>query len=164
MENKRFIEKYTNELVPRIEKTLLEKKPGYEFAIRVESKKTGEIWISSTNNIEQRMATLKSLAKWDHDEWNGVWQEAFYGTEFEDFIFEPVENITTALLTEAVFLNESTGHAKLLRTIARHFINEMEVKPTDSKKSEIAKYIESTEGQMMNINRFLSKLDEVINQ
>ena len=82
-----FIEKYTDTLVPRIEKTLLDKKPGYEFAIRVESKKTGEIWVSSTNNIEQRLTTLKSLAKLDNDKWNNVWQEAFYGSKFEDFIF-----------------------------------------------------------------------------
>ena len=54
-----FIEKYTNKLVPRIEETLLQKKPGYEFAIRVESKKTGEIWVSSTNNVEQRLRNFK---------------------------------------------------------------------------------------------------------
>ena len=113
-----FIEKYTDKLVPRIEETLLHKKPGYEFAIRVESKKTGEIWVSSTNNIEQRLTTLKSLAKSDNDKWNNVWQEAFYGTKFEDFIFEPVEDITASLLTEAVFCNNSPEHPRLLNTLS----------------------------------------------
>ena len=166
MDHKRFIEKYTNELVPRIKETLLEKKPGYEFAIRVESKKTGEIWISSTNNIEQRITTLKYYAKKDHDEWNRVWQEAFYGTKFEDFAFEAVENITAALLTETVFVNESTKHSKLLKAIARYYIIEMEVKPTESTKSKITKYIKSTstENKMMKISKFLSKIDEIVNQ
>ena len=123
------------------------------------------MWVSSTNNIEQRITTLKYVAKKDHDEWNSVWQQAFYGTEFEDFIFEAVENITAALLTEAVFVNESAKHAKLLRTIARYYINEMEVTPTDSKMSKIKKYIESTstEGKMMKISKFLSKIDEIVN-
>jgi hypothetical protein len=45
----------------------------------LKAKKTGEIWVSSTNNVEQRLTTLKSLAKLDNDKWNSVWQEAFYG-------------------------------------------------------------------------------------
>ncbi|MDB9934647.1 hypothetical protein OAD53_02950 [Gammaproteobacteria bacterium] len=159
-----FIEKYTDTLVPRIEETLLHKKPGYEFAIRVESKKTGEIWVSSTNNIEQRLTTLKSLAKLDNDKWNNVWQEAFYGSKFEDFIFEPVEDITASLLTEAVFLNNSPEHPRLLNTIARCYIEYLAVDVSDTHKSKIIEHIKSTKDQMMNIERFLTQLDEVMDK
>ena len=159
-----FIEKYTNKLVPRIEKTLLQKKPGYEFAIRVESKKTGEIWVSSTNNVEQRLKTLKSIAKLDNDKWNNVWQEAFYGSKFEDFIFEPVDDITASLLTQAVFLNNSAEHLKLLRTIARCYIEHVGASVSDNHKAKISEHIESTKDQMMNIERFLMQLDEVIDK
>ena len=159
-----FIVKYTNKLVHRIEKTLLEKKPGYEFAIRVESKKTGEIWVSSTNNVEQRLKTLKSIAKLDNDEWNSVWQEAFYGTKFEDFIFEPVDDITAFLLTQAVFLNNSAELLKLLRTIARCYIEHVGASVSDNHKARISEHIESTKDQMMNIERFLKQLDEVIDK
>lgn len=159
-----FIEKYTNKLVPRIEKTLLHKKPGYEFAIRVESKKTGEIWVSSTNNVEQRLKTLKSIAKLDNDEWNSVWQEAFYGSKFEDFIFEPVDDITAYLLAQAVFLNNSPEHLKLLRTVGRCYIEHVGASVSDNHKVKITEYIESTKGRMINIERFLMQLDEVIDK
>jgi len=159
-----FIEKYTDKLVPRIGETLLHKKPGYEFAIRVESKKTGEIWVSSTNNIEQRLTTLKSLAKLDNYKWNNVWQEAFYGSKFEDFIFEPVEDITASLLTKAVFCNNSLEHPRLLKTIARCYIEYIAVDVSDTYRSKIIEYIESTKDQMMNIERFLTQLDEVMDE
>ena len=159
-----FIEKYTDTLVPRIEKTLLDKKPGYEFAIRVESKKTGEIWVSSTNNVEQRLKTLKSIAKLDNDKWNNVWQQAFNGSKFEDFIFEPVDDITASLLTQAVFLNNSSEHLKLLRTIARCYIEHVGVSVSDNHRAKISELIKSTKDQMMNIERFLMQLDEVIDK
>ena len=159
-----FIEKYTNKLVPRIEETLLHKKPGYEFAIRVESKKTGEIWVSSTNNVEQRLKTLKSIAKQDNDKWNNVWQEAFDDTKFEDFIFEPVDDITASLLTQTVFLNNSSAHLKLLRTIARCYIEYIESNVSDNHIAKISEHIESTKDQMMNIERFLKQLDGVIDK
>ena len=159
-----FIEKYTNKLVPRIEETLLHKKPGYEFAIRVESKKTGEIWVSSTNNVEQRLKTLKSIAKQDNDKWNNVWQEAFDDTKFEDFIFEPVDDITASLLTHTVFLNNSSAHLKLLRTIARCYIEYIESNVSDNHIAKISEHIESTKDQMMNIERFLKQLDGVIDK
>ena len=158
-----FIEKYTNKLVPRIEETLLHKKPGYEFAIRVESKKTGEILVSSTNKVEQRLTRLKYVAG-DNDNWNNVWQEAFDGSKFEDFIFEPVDDITASLLTQAVFLNNSAEHLRLLRTIARCYIEHVGASVSDNHKAKISEHIESTKDQMMNIERFLMQLDEVIDK
>ena len=158
-----FIEKYTNKLVPRIEETLLHKKPGYEFAIRVESKKTGEILVSSTNKVEQRLTRLKYVAG-DNDNWNNVWQEAFDGSKFEDFIFEPVDDITASLLTQAVFLNNSPEHLMLLRTIARCYIEHVGASVSDNHKAKISEHIESTKDQMMNIERFLMQLDEVIDK
>ena len=64
-----FINKYNDELIPRIKETLLSIKPGYKYVIRVESTKTKEFWVSSTNNPEQRMQTLKYLSL-DETKWN----------------------------------------------------------------------------------------------
>ena len=159
-----FIEKYTDTLVPRIEETLLHKKPGYEFAIRVESKKTGKIWVSSTDDLEQRLKRLKYIAKLNNDEWNNVWQQAFEGSKFEDFIFEPVDDITASLLAQAVFLNNSAEHLRLLRTIARCYIEHVGASVSDNHKAKISEHIKSTKDQMMNIERFLMQLDEVIDK
>ena len=160
-----FIEKYTNKLVPRIEKTLLQKKPGYEFAIRVESKKTGKIWVSSTDDVEQRLGRLKYIANLDNDKWNNVWQQAFNGSKFEDFIFEPVDDITASLLTQAVFLNNNSAeHLRLLTTIARCYIEHVGVSVSDNHRAKISELIKSTKDQMMNIERFLMQLDDVIDK
>ena len=158
-----FINKYNDELIPRIKETLLSIKPGYEYVIRVESTKTKEFWVSSTNNPEQRMQTLKYLSL-DETKWNSVWQEAFAGTNSDEFNFDLQEDITTNLMTKLVFSNESAEHSRLLRNIARNYIKYLDLPPSRKTNAVIKDYIESTNNQVISINRFLSKIDNIIEQ
>ena len=158
-----FINKYNDELIPRIKETLLSIKPGYKYVIRVESAKTKEFWVSSTNNPEQRMQTLKYLSL-DETKWNSVWQEAFAGTNPDEFNFDLQEDITTNLMTKLVFSNESVEHSRLLRNIARNYIKYLELPSSKKINTEITDYIESTNNQVISINVFLSGIDKIIEQ
>ena len=158
-----FINKYNDELIPRIKETLLSIKPGYRYVIRVESTKTKEFWVSSTNNPDQRMQTLEHLSL-DETKWTSVWQEAFAGTNPDEFNFNLQEDITTNLMTKLVFSNESVEHSRLLRNIARNYINYLDLSPSQQKKTEIKDYIESTNNQVISINVFLSGIDKIIEQ
>ena len=158
-----FINKYNDELIPRIKETLLSIKPGYQYVIRVESTKTKEFWVSSTNNPDQRMQTLQQLSL-DETRWTSVWQEAFAGTNPDEFNFDLQEDITTNLMTKLVFSNESVEHSRLLRNIARNYINYLDLSLSQQKKTEIKDYIESTNNQVISINVFLSEIDKIIEQ
>lgn len=158
-----FINKYNDELIPRIKETLLSIKPGYKYVIRVESTKTKEFWVSSTNNPDQRMQTLQQLSL-DETRWTSVWQEAFAGTNPDEFNFDLQEDITTNLMTKLVFSNESVEHSRLLRNIARNYINYLDLSLSQQKKTEIKDYIESTNNQVISINVFLSEIDKIIEQ
>ena len=158
-----FINKYNDELIPRIKETLLSIKPGYKYVIRVESTKTKEFWVSSTNNPEQRMQTLKYLSL-DETKWNSVWQEAFAGTNSDEFNFDLQEDVTTNLMTKLVFSNESVEHSRLLRNIARNYIKYLELPSSKKINTEITDYIESTNNQVISINVFLSGIDKIIEQ
>ena len=158
-----FLNKYNNELIPRIKETLLSIKPGYKYVIRVESTKTKEFWVSSTNNPQERMQTLQRISR-DETNWNSVWQEAFAGTNPDEFNFDLQEDITTNLMTKSVFSNESAEHSRLLRNIARNYINYLDLSPSQHKKAEVRDYIESTNNQVLSINVFLSGIDKIIDQ
>ncbi len=158
-----FINKYNDKLIPRIKETLLSIKPGYKYVIRVESTKTKEFWVSSTNNPEQRMQTLQRISR-DETSWNSVWQEAFAGTNSDEFNFDLQEDITTNLMTKLVFSNESAEHSRLLRNVARNYIKYLDLPPSRKTNTEITDYIESTNNQVISINRFLSKIDNIIEQ
>mgnify|MGYP001190984665 FL=1 len=131
--------------------------------IRVESTKTKEFWVSSTNNPEQRMQTLKYLSL-DETKWNSVWQEAFAGTNSDEFNFDLQEDITTNLMTKLVFSNESVEHSRLLRNIARNYIKYLDLPSSKKINTEITDYIESTNNQVISINVFLSGIDKIIEQ
>ena len=109
------------------------------------------------------MQTLERNSQ-DETNWNSVWQEAFAGTNPDEFNFELQEDITTNLMTKLVFSNESAEHSRLLRNIARNYIKYLDLPSSRKTNTEIADYIESTNNQVISINRFLSKIDNIIEQ
>ena len=109
------------------------------------------------------MQTLKYLSL-DETKWNSVWQEAFAGTNSDKFNFDLQEDITTNLMTKLVFSNESAEHSRLLRNIARNYIKYLDLPPSRKTNAVIKDYIESTNNQVISINRFLSKIDNIIEQ
>ena len=109
------------------------------------------------------MQTLKYLSL-DETKWNSVWQEAFAGTNSDEFNFDLQEDITTNLMTKLVFSNESVEHSRLLRNIARNYIKYLDLPSSKKINTEITDYIESTNNQVISINVFLSGIDKIIEQ
>ena len=65
------IEKYTNKLVPRIEETLLHKKPGYEFANESKQRCSGTKGPGKCEAAVQAQEQLFWATAVDHDDGGG---------------------------------------------------------------------------------------------
>ena len=92
MSFKNFILQPPEELIKEIsdlKNLFFEIKEGKKFGIKLTNKKTNEYWISSTNNIQQREATLKNILT-KRDEWNGPWRDIFSDIE-DDKVFNDIE-------------------------------------------------------------------------
>jgi hypothetical protein len=92
MSFKNFILQPPVELIKEISELknlFFEIKEGKKFGIKLTNKNTNEYWISSTNNIQQREATLKNILT-KRDEWNGPWRDIFSNIE-DDKILDDIE-------------------------------------------------------------------------
>ena len=114
MSFKNFILQPPEELVKEIsdlKNLFFEIKEGKKFGIKLTNKNTSEYWISSTNNIQQREATLKNiLAK--RDDWNGPWRDIFSNIEddkvLDDIEFQHIPDINLIDSKELFYQNFST--------------------------------------------------------
>ena len=87
-------------------------KEGKKFGIKLTNKNTNEYWISSTNNIQQREATLKNILT-KRDEWNGPWRDIFSNIEddkiLDDIEFQLIPDINLIDSKELFYQNFSTS-------------------------------------------------------
>ena len=87
-------------------------KEGKKFGIKLTNKNTNEYWISSTNDIQQREATLKNILT-KRDEWNGPWRDIFSNIEddkiLDDIEFQLIPDINLIDSKELFYQNFSTS-------------------------------------------------------
>ena len=87
-------------------------KEGKKFGIKLTNKNTNEYWISSTNNIQQREATLKNILT-KRDEWNGPWRDIFSNIAddkiLDDIEFQLIPDINLIDSKELFYQNFSTS-------------------------------------------------------
>ena len=70
--------KEVEDIFYELKKNFYEVKPGYDHAIIMKNTQNNKTWISSTNNIEQRMTTLERiLEERDRKSWREPWQICF---------------------------------------------------------------------------------------
>ena len=85
-------------------------KEGKKFGIKLTNKNTNEYWISSTNNIQQREATLKNILT-KKDEWNGPWRDIFSNIPddkiLDDIEFQHIQDINLIDSKELFYQNFS---------------------------------------------------------
>ena len=113
MSFKNFILQPSMELIKEMEdikNLFFEIKEGKEFGIKLTNKNTNEYWISSTNNIQQREATLKNILT-KRDEWNGPWRDIFSNIEddkaLDDIEFQHIPDINLIDSKELFYQNFS---------------------------------------------------------
>ena len=113
MSFKNFILQPPEELIKEIsdlKNLFFEIKEGKKFGIKLTNKNTNEYWISSTNNIQQREATLKNILT-KRDEWNGPWRDIFSDIEddkvFNDIEFQYIQDINLIDSKELFYQNFS---------------------------------------------------------
>ena len=86
-------------------------KEGKEFGIKLTNKNTNEYWISSTNNIQQREATLKNILT-KRDDWNGPWRDIFSNIPDDKILdnieFQYIQDINLIDSQELFYQNFST--------------------------------------------------------
>ena len=114
MSFKNFILQPPEELIKEIsdlKNLFFEIKEGKKFGIKLTNKNTNEYWISSTNNIQQREATLKNILT-KKDEWNGPWKDIFSNIEDDkiltDIEFQHIPDINLIDSKEIFYQNFST--------------------------------------------------------
>ncbi len=86
-------------------------KEGKKFGIKLTNKNTNEYWISSTNNIQQREATLKNILT-KRDDWNGPWRDIFSNIPDDKILdnieFQYIQDINLIDSQELFYQNFST--------------------------------------------------------
>ena len=114
MSFKNFILQPPEELIKEIsdlKNLFFEIKEGKKFGIKLTNKNTNEYWISSTNNIQQREATLKNILT-KKDEWNGPWRDIFSNIEDDKILteieFQHIQDINLIDSKEIFYQNFST--------------------------------------------------------
>mgnify|MGYP001396495450 CR=1 FL=1 len=114
MSFKNFILQPPLELVKEIEELknlFFEIKEGKKFGVKLTNKNTNEYWISSTNNIQQREATLKKILT-KRDEWNGPWRDIFSNIPdvkiLDDIEFQHIQDFNLMDSKELFYQNFST--------------------------------------------------------
>jgi len=114
MSFKNFILQPPVELVKEISELknlFFEIKEGKKFGIKLTNKNTNEYWISSTNNIQQREATLKNILT-KRDDWNGPWRDIFSNIPddkiLDDIEFQYIQDINLIDSQELFYQNFST--------------------------------------------------------
>ena len=152
-------ESFQNDFTPKLRETLLELKPGYKHGIRVKSEATGNIWISSTNKLEDRNQTIEYIIR-QPEKWNSVWRELFEGTDPSQFSVELFPEISTTLLTEGHF--QVTSEKKgFLRKICGEYLKFRERQDDNNAKALIKKFLEEQTG-LISINVLLEKIDQIL--
>ena len=114
MSFKNFILQPPVELVKEtseLKNLFFEIKEGKKFGIKLTNKNTNEYWISSTNNIQQREATLKNILT-KRDDWNGPWRDIFSNIPddkiLDDIEFQYIQDINLIDSHELFYQNFST--------------------------------------------------------
>ena len=114
MSFKNFVLNPPSEILEEIEKLknlVFELKEGKKFGLKLTNKNTNQYWISSTNNLKQREATLKNILT-KKDEWNGPWRDIFSDlptiTILDYIDFQYIDDISLIDAKDLFYQNFST--------------------------------------------------------
>jgi len=150
---------FQEQFIEDLKETLHELTPGYHHGIRVESKVTGNVWISSTNNLTQRLQRLNYLTN-HPEQWTGIWHELFDGTESDQFKIEEFPEISTFMLVEGCF-QVSEEKRKFLRTLTRNYLIFRERKDDQNSKEAIKQFLKDLTG-VTSISTLIEQLDQIL--